>query len=208
MKVITISQKDLFFANVQDFNRRSQVSIIIDYILADEIIDEVFILRGLPRTGKSTILKHVLLDLPIDIAAKTALIIMNRTDHWDDLENKLDELYKNGIVNVLIDEITYLKSYILSCSSLSNVYVSCYGMKIVISGSNSLALLFSKQEGLARKSFDFSVTTIHFVEWKNLVKLTNNKDITIEDYIEYGGLLDNLKNVSSHVFRIKKLIWQ
>ena len=86
-----------------------------------------------------------------------------------------------AVFNVFIDEVTLISDFIDSASLLSDVY-AMMGMKLVLSGTDSLGLLLSTDDELYDRSFTIHTTFIPFREYS---KLLGKKDI--DEYIRYGG---------------------
>ena len=99
------------------------------------------------------------------------------------LNKDLQLLYDSGIRNVFIDEITLMSDFIDSSSLLSDVYAAM-GMKIILSGTDSLGFWLAKNQELYDRAYSIHTTFIPFREYSRLLK----KD-DIDEYIRYGGTL-------------------
>ena len=144
---------------------------------------KICILYGLRRTGKTTLLFQMLSELPIE---KTAYIKVQTTDDMSRLTKDLKALFELGYRYVFIDEITLLSDFIDTAAVLSDVF-SMMGMKIVVSGTDSLGFAMANRDEL----YDRSVT-IHtsFIPFREYARLLN-----IRSVVEYGGTL-KMENMS------------
>lgn len=131
-------------------------------------------LYGLRRTGKTTLIYQTIQDLGYE---NTVYINCSNADSFIDLENELDSLDKKY---VFVDEITKLEDFINLSSSLAENYPD---KKIVITGTDSASLLFTKGTELYDRIILIHTTYIPFAEYKYLL----NK--SLEDYVQYGGTL-------------------
>lgn len=117
-----------------------------DYIFKD-IDDKVFILYGLRRTGKTTLIRQIILELSESDFNKAAFIQVTSKDSLSDIDEDLRLLEKNGYKYVFLDEMTLMEDFIEGSALFSDIYASS-GMKIVLSGTDSLGFAFSKEEQL------------------------------------------------------------
>ena len=117
-----------------------------DYIFKD-IDDKVFILYGLRRTGKTTLIRQIILELSESDFNKAAFIQVTSKDSLSDIDEDLRLLEKNGYKYVFLDEVTLMEDFIEGSSLFSDIYASS-GMKIVLSATDSLGFTFSKEEQL------------------------------------------------------------
>lgn len=141
---------------------------------------KICILYGLRRTGKTTLLFQMLSELPND---KSAYIKIKTTDTMADLTKDLNQLHKLGYKYIFIDEITLLEDFINSAAVLSDVF-SMMGMKIVVSGTDSLGFAMANRDELYDRSITIHTSFISFKEYARLLKINS-----IDKYIEYGGTL-------------------
>lgn len=168
-------------SSTQKFNKRFIYADLADFMTNDEY-GKVFILYGIRRTGKTTMMYQSLLDLPINQFADAAYIRIQENDTFEKLDKDLNYLTKHGFKYIMIDEITLLDDFISSSSILSDIYG--FKAKIVLSGTDSLEFLFSSYDELYNRG-KFLHTT--FISYKEFDAVLGNK--TIDDYIEFGGTL-------------------
>ena len=147
---------------------------------------KICILYGLRRTGKTTLLFQMLSELPIE---KTAYIKVQTTDDMSRLTKDLKALFELGYRYVFIDEITLLNDFIDTAAVLSDVF-SMMGMKIVVSGTDSLGFAMANRDELYDRSVTIHTSFIPFREYARLLNIRS-----VDSYIEYGGTL-KMENMS------------
>lgn len=145
--------------------------------------DKVLILYGLRRTGKTTLIRQLIYSMTDEDRAKAAFIQVNRTNTLADLNKDLKLLWSRGFRYIFIDEVTLMDDFIEGAALFSDVYAPM-GMKIVLSGTDSLSFLFSEDEQLYDRCIILHTTFIPFKEFKRLLKIND-----IDQYIKYGGTL-------------------
>lgn len=143
----------------------------------------ICVIYGLRRTGKTTMLFQTIQDMTAEDFSKTVYIKIEADDTMAGLNKDLQLLYDSGIRNVFIDEITLMSDFIDSSSLLSDVY-AVMGMKIILSGTDSLGFWLAKNQELYDRAYSIHTTFIPFREYSRLLK----KD-DIDEYIRYGGTL-------------------
>lgn len=147
---------------------------------------KICILYGLRRTGKTTLLFQMLSELPIE---KTAYIKVQTTDDMSRLTKDLKALFELGYRYAFIDEITLLSDFIDTAAVLSDVF-SMMGMKIVVSGTDSLGFAMANRDELYDRSVTIHTSFIPFREYARLLNICS-----VDSYIEYGGTL-KMENMS------------
>ena len=147
---------------------------------------KICILYGLRRTGKTTLLFQMLSELPIE---KTAYIKVQTIDDMSRLTKDLKTLFELGYRYVFIDEITLLSDFIDTAAVLSDVF-SMMGMKIVVSGTDSLGFAMANRDELYDRSVTIHTSFIPFREYARLLNICS-----VDSYIEYGGTL-KMENMS------------
>ena len=147
---------------------------------------KICILYGLRRTGKTTLLFQMLSELPIE---KTAYIKVQTIDDMSRLTKDLKVLFELGYRYVFIDEITLLSDFIDTAAVLSDVF-SMMGMKIVVSGTDSLGFAMANRDELYDRSVTIHTSFIPFREYARLLNIRS-----VDSYIEYGGTL-KMENMS------------
>lgn len=145
--------------------------------------DKVCLVFGLRRTGKTTLLKQLVLAMTPD-EQKSCIYIKATTENTiEELNADLKLANKLKYKCVFIDEITLIEKFIDNASLLSDVY-AVQGMKIVLSGTDSLGFWFAQNEELYDRAVMIHTTFIPFREYSRLLRIDD-----IDEYIRYGGTL-------------------
>lgn len=145
--------------------------------------DKVCLVFGLRRTGKTTLLKQLVLAMNEE-EQKSAIYIKASTENTiEELNADLKIANKLKYKYVFIDEITLIEKFIDNAALLSDVY-AVQGMKIVLSGTDSLGFWFAQNEELYDRAVTVHTTFIPFREYSRLLKIDD-----IDEYIRYGGTL-------------------
>lgn len=166
----------------RNYKKRECIQMLRDYIFKD-IADKVFILYGLRRTGKTTLIRQIILELSKPEFEKAAFIQVTSRDSLSDIDEDLRLLEKNGYKYVFLDEVTLMEDFVEGASLFSDIYASS-GMKIVLSGTDSLGFAFSKEEQLYDRCIMLHTTFIPYREFENVLGIYG-----IDEYIRYGGTM-------------------
>lgn len=181
-KVIVDNRLKSLVSITRNYKKRECIQMLRDYIFKD-IDDKVFILYGLRRTGKTTLIRQIILELPESDFDKAAFIQVTSRDSLSDIDEDLRLLEKNGYKYVFLDEVTLMEDFIEGSSLFSDIYASS-GMKIVLSGTDSLGFAFSKEEQLYDRCIMLHTTFIPYREFENVLGING-----IDEYIRYGGTM-------------------
>ena len=138
---------------------------------------------GLRRTGKTTMLFQAIADMHWEDFLKTAYIKVQTIDEMANINRDLKKLYKYGFKYIFIDEVTLMKDFIDSAALFSDVFVAM-GMKIVLSGTDSLGFWLARDNELYDRVKMVHTTFIPYREYSRLLGIDS-----IDKYIEYGGTL-------------------
>lgn len=171
--------------SVAKYGKRDCFSILQKFVTGS-YDGKICILYGLRRTGKITLLFQMLSELPIE---KTAYIKVQTIDDMSRLTKDLKALYELGYRYAFIDEITLLSDFIDTAAVLSDVF-SMMGMKIVVSGTDSLGFAMANRDELYDRSVTIHTSFIPFREYARLLNIRS-----VDSYIEYGGTL-KMENMS------------
>ena len=99
------------------------------------------------------------------------------------MDGDLRLLEKNGYKYVFIDEVTLMEDFIENAAIFSDIYASS-GMKIVLSGTDSLGFAFSKEEQLYDRCILMHTTFIPYREFERVLGIKG-----IDEYIRFGGTM-------------------
>lgn len=171
-----------FVEKIKGFHKRNCISKLEDY-LNNENYGKVFILYGLRRTGKTTLMRQAILSMSKDSLKRTAFIQLEQGDSLSDINVALKMLRKKGIKYVFIDEVTMAEDFIEGAALLSDIYAAS-GMKIVLSGTDSLGFVFSESEELFDRCIMLHTTYIPYKEFERVLGVSG-----IDEYIRYGGTM-------------------
>ncbi|MCQ2507893.1 MAG: AAA family ATPase [Dorea sp.] len=175
--VLTGKQLEQAIKPVLGFEERECMEGLNRYLFHD-FYGKVCLLYGLRRTGKTTMLFQAISKLQLE---KVAYIKVMRQDSLEELNKDLKLLFDLGIRYVFIDEVTLLEDFIDSASLFSDVY-AMMGMKLILSGTDSLGFAISEQEELYDRTIMIHTTFIPFREYVRLLHIED-----IDEYIRYGG---------------------
>lgn len=181
-KVIVGNRLKSLVSITRNYKKRECIQMLRDYIFKD-IDDKVFILYGLRRTGKTTLIRQIILELSESDFNKAAFIQVTSKDSLSDIDEDLRLLEKNGYKYVFLDEMTLMEDFIEGSALFSDIYASS-GMKIVLSGTDSLGFAFSKEEQLYDRCIMLHTTFIPYREFENVLGIYG-----IDEYIRYGGTM-------------------
>jgi len=166
----------------RDFQKRDCYLKIQEYVYGKPC-DKVCLVYGLRRTGKTTLLKQIILDMTAEQRRQSVYIKARLGETIADLNQDIKHAIEKGIKYFLIDEITLIEDFIDNAALLSDVY-AVQGIKFVLSGTDSLGFWFAMNEELYDRAIAIHTTFIPFNEHKRLLGLPS-----IDDYICYGGTL-------------------
>lgn len=166
----------------KDFKKRDCYEKISSYLYGKPA-DKVCLVYGLRRTGKTTLLKQLILDMKEEDRKQTIYIKARGGETIADLNKDIKLAREQGIKFFLIDEITLLEDFIDNAALLSDVY-AVQGLKFVLSGTDSLGFYFVESEELYDRTVTVHTTFIPYKEHARLLGITS-----IDEYIRYGGTL-------------------
>ena len=171
-----------FSASVRRYRRRECFRQLHDYIYG-EPQDKVFILYGLRRTGKTTMIRQIFAEMSDAELSKAAFIQITARDTLANVNRDLKELEEQGFRYVFLDEVTLMEDFIEGAALFSDVFAAC-GMKIVLSGTDSLGFLFTEDEQLYDRCILLHTTFIPYREFESVLGIRG-----IDAYIRYGGTM-------------------
>ena len=169
-------------AVTKKYKKRECIRELRDYIFGSQT-DKVFVIYGLRRTGKTTMIRQILTELPETEFRKAAFIQVRSRDTLEDIDEDLRQLETKGFKYVFIDEVTLMEDFIEGAALFSDIYASS-GMKIILSGTDSLGFAFSKEEQLYDRCIMMHTTFIPYREFEEVLGIKG-----IDEYIRYGGTM-------------------
>ena len=187
-----------FSSSIRNYKKRELYSAIKNYVYGDSH-DKVFILYGLRRTGKTTLIRQIIYNMNEADRNKAVFIQVNSDNSLGDINKDLKKLESMGYKYVFIDEVTLMDDFIEGAALFSDVYAAS-GMKIVLSGTDSLGFVFSEDEQLYDRCVLLHTTFIPFREFENVLGI---KDI--DEYMKFGGTMSQSgENYNKAIFGSKK----
>ena len=171
-----------FADSVRDYRKRECFLTLHDYIYG-EPQDKVLILYGLRRTGKTTMIRQIFAEMNDEELSQAAFIQTTAKDTLADVNHDLKILESQGVRYVFLDEVTLMEDFIEGAAIFSDIFAAC-GMKIVLSGTDSLGFLFTEDEQLYDRCILLHTTFIPYREFTRVLGVQG-----IDEYIRYGGTM-------------------
>ena len=171
-----------FASPVRAYRKRECFRQLHDYIYGGQQ-DKVFILYGLRRTGKTTMIRQIFAEMSEAELAKVAFIQITARDTLADVNRDLKLLEAQGFRYVFLDEVTLMEDFIEGVALFSDVFAAC-GMKTVLSGADSMGFLFAEDEQLYGRCILLHTTFIPYREFESVLGIHG-----IDEYIRYGGTM-------------------
>ena len=173
---------ETFTTDISDMNKRKAFATLKDFVLSDECYQgKILAVCGLKITGKTTLLKQLLCDI-VAYTASCAFLEMQDSDTMKTLERRIEEEQAKGKTVIFINEITKVCDFINNSASLADCFAKA-GVRIIISGMDSLSIAFAEDYELYDRVRKVNTTYISFAEYHTLFPSED-----INDYIRYGGL--------------------
>ena len=136
-------------------------------------------------------IRQCILDMSEDQRDRTVFIQVQNHNTLKDLNQDLKYLEAHGYEYVFIDEVTLLDDFIEGAALFSDVFAAS-GMKIVLSGTDSLGFLFTENEELYDRCLMTHTTFIPYREFEEVLGITG-----IDEYIDSAiahNIQHSLKN--------------
>ena len=171
-----------FIDPIRSYKKRECFTKLRDYVYGNST-DRVFILYGLRRTGKTTLIRQVISEMPEDMLNQTAFVQITPQIDLAKINLDMRRLKKQGCRYVFIDEVTLMDDFIEGAALFSDIFASS-GMKVVLSGTDSLGFLFSEDQELYDRCFMLHTTFVPYREFENVLGIKG-----IDEYIRYGGTM-------------------
>ena len=171
-----------FSAGVRQYRKRECFQQLYDYIYGPAQ-NKVLILYGLRRTGKTTLIRQLFAEMSDDDLSKAAFIQVGPKNTLAEVNRDLRRLEEQGFRYVFLDEVTRMEDFIEGAALFSDIFAAC-GMKIVLSGTDSLGFFFVEDEQLYDRCILLHTTFIPYREFKSVLGIRG-----IDAYIRYGGTM-------------------
>ena len=174
-------RRDITKFDIQDKKERYAVSKVREFINGNKATEGfILVLYGLRRTGKTTIMEQALNGLKEE---QCAFYEVDETDSLMDIQNVIIDTKQQGVNIICFDEITKASDFITNSSMLPDVFAK-EGMKIIVTGTDSLCFHFASYNELFDRTIRIQTTYIPFAEHCDVLE-TND----VDDYIQFGGLM-------------------
>ena len=167
---------------VLSFRKRECFAQLRNYLYSQSA-DKVFILFGLRRTGKTTMIRQAIAEMDDEMFSRTAFIQVTAANNLAQLNQDLRQLEKHGFRYVFLDEVTLMEDFIEGAALFSDVFAAS-GMKIVLSGTDSLGFLFTEDQQLYDRCILLHTTLIPYREFDRVLGIRG-----IDEYIRHGGTM-------------------
>ena len=164
------------------YKKRECYSILSDFVFGKRA-ERVFVMYGLRRTGKTTMLRQLILDMSPEQLDKTAFIQITTRDNIPAVNHDLRLLEEKGYKYVFIDEVTLMEDFIEGAAIFADIY-ACLGLKVVLSGTDSLGFAIAAKEQLYDRCVMLHTTFIPYREFENVLGIKG-----IDEFIRYGGTM-------------------
>lgn len=171
-----------FAEGARKFKKRECYGIIDNYIFHDSS-EKLLVLYGLRRTGKTTLIRQVINSMPSSYVSLAAFLHVKPGTTISDLNKDLLVLEDKGFRYVFIDEITVLSDFISGSAFLADIFAAS-GMKIVLSGTDSLGFMIAADDQLYDRCIFVHTTFIPYREFERVLGIKG-----IDEYIRYGGTM-------------------
>ena len=158
-----------FMTPALKYRRRECYARLKDYVFGPQM-DKVFVIYGLRRTGKTTMIRQILADMDEEMLNQTAFIQVTAKNTLAEVNKDLRMLEKNGCRYVFLDEVTLMEDFIDGAAVFSDVFAAS-GMKIVL-------------EQLYDRCIMLHTTFIPYREFEQVLGIKG-----IDEYIRYGGTM-------------------
>ena len=171
-----------FVLGVKEWKSRDCFAALKCYIHAPND-GKILILYGLRRSGKTTLIRQLIAGMSPEEQDKTAFIQVSKSDTLARLNKQVASLEKLGFRYLIIDEATLQEDFIDGAALFSDIYTSS-GMKIILSGTDSLGFAFAKSESLYDRCTFVRTTYIPYREFVDVLGIHG-----IDEYIRFGGTM-------------------
>ena len=152
-----------------------------EFVTRQDTVRLVGLIYGMRSTGKTVILKQ--LAGRSDFVSESAYLTLNYDEYSiNDVYTWMKNLQRIGIKYFYVDEITWADGFADRAMGFADKFASHSSVRIILSGTDSLAFTFAKQSSLHGRYMQFSTTRMSYPEYNRIT----NGDIL--DYVRSGGV--------------------
>jgi len=152
-----------------------------DFVSRQDTVRLVGLIYGMRSTGKTVILKQ-LAGRP-NFVSESAYLTLNYDEYSiNDVFTWMKNLQRIGIKFFYVDEITWADGFADRAMGFADKFASHSSVRIILSGTDSLAFTFAKQSSLHGRYMQFNTTRMSYPEYNRIT----NGDIL--DYVRSGGV--------------------
>ncbi|MDO4848858.1 MAG: ATP-binding protein [Coriobacteriia bacterium] len=181
MNVLVGERLRAFGSGVEKYRRRELFGQLEAYLSDDD--EKVLILFGLRRTGKTTMIRQAILRMGDAELGRAAFIQAVPGNTLSQLNHDLRLLESRGVRFVFVDEVTALDDFVGGAALLSDIFVAG-GMRVVLSGTDSLGFVFAQDDQLYDRCRLLHTTYIPYREFSEVLGIHG-----IDEYIRFGGTM-------------------
>ena len=181
MNVLVGERLRAFGRGVEKYRRRELFGQLEAYLSDDD--EKVLILFGLRRTGKTTMIRQAILRMDDAELGRAAFIQAVAGNTLAQLNHDLRLLESRGVRRVFVDEVTALDDFVGGAALLSDIFVAG-GMRVVLSGTDSLGFVFAQDDQLYDRCRLLHTTYIPYREFSEVLGIHG-----IDEYIRFGGTM-------------------
>ena len=175
--VITGDTLKRMASSVKKYSIRECFKRLNDFVYSDNQ-SKIFILYGLRRTGKTTMILQVISQMNETDFFFFFFIQVTEKDTLGKINRDMKLLQNQGYKYIFIDE-----DFIDGAALFSDIFAAC-GMNIVLSGTDSLGFVFSEDDELYDRCRFLHTTFIPYREFERVIGIKG-----IDEYIRYGGTM-------------------
>lgn len=139
------------------------------FIDRTDLPNKVGIVYGMRNTGKTIILLQ-LAGRPKDINVSAYITLRYNEYDINHVYSWIYNLHRVGIRYIYIDEVTWAEGFIDHSMAFADRWAGYDGIKLVLSGTDSLAFTFAENEALYHRYVNVQTTPMSYPEYHRLTK--------------------------------------
>ncbi|MBR5668508.1 MAG: AAA family ATPase [Spirochaetales bacterium] len=182
VKILVDDELEEFAAPVRDFRKRGLFRNLEEYVYGRPD-DRVMILYGLRRTGKTTMIRQLINEMSYSDLKRTSFIQISERDTLAGVNSAIKSLISQNKSIIFIDEVTLISDFIEGAALFSDIFAA-RGIKIILSGTDSLGFAFSRTDQLYDRCRMIHTTFIPYHEFEYVLGIRG-----IDLYIRFGGTM-------------------